>query len=92
MAWLGSSGLRVHELEVPALGQDQFAWRRNHGYVVLAPGFVLVHVGLDSELELVSGGRRRTMHARMKTVATIVSNCKLSEQRAMSMYLVKVIV
>ena len=53
----------MHELEVPALGQDQFAWRRNHGYVVLVPGFVLVHAGLDIECELVSGERLQTMLA-----------------------------
>ena len=51
-------------MEFPALGQDQFTRRRNHGYV-LAPGFVLVHAGLDIEPELVSGGRLQTMHAQL---------------------------
>ena len=53
----------MHELEILALGQDQFAWRKNHEYVVLMPGFVLVRKGLDIELESVLGERLRTMHA-----------------------------
>ena len=53
----------MHGLEVPALGRDQLAWKRNHGYVVLVPGFVLVHARLGIERELVSGERLRTMHA-----------------------------
>ena len=33
----------------------------NHEYVALVPGFVLVHAGLDIELEPVLGERLRTM-------------------------------
>ena len=53
----------MHGLEVPALGRDQLAWKRNHGYVVLVPRFVLVHAGLGIGLELVLGERLRAMHA-----------------------------